>query len=211
MHYYKFNIADWHLATSHLSLEEEAIYFRLINYYYDTEQAIPEETQSVIRRLRLGSNSEIVGIILKEFFTILTFDPDENYNLNNTIIPALSSFVPPTCICINRISSSLPVSVTSFSSCSPICPSQTPTPTHTPTPTRTPTPTKNNWLLSLCTGGGPSTAIVSPSGPVPGPSNYLCLVGIPNSTYSFTSLTTSSPNQTLLSVKGGACSGGTCP
>ena len=70
MYYYKFNIADWHLATSHLSLEEEAIYCRLINYYYDTEQAIPEETQSVIRRLRLGSYSEIVGIILKEFFTL---------------------------------------------------------------------------------------------------------------------------------------------
>jgi uncharacterized protein YdaU (DUF1376 family) len=70
MYYYKFNIADWHLATSHLSLEEEAIYFRLINYYYDTEQAIPEETHSVIRRLRLGSYSEIVGIILKEFFTL---------------------------------------------------------------------------------------------------------------------------------------------
>jgi uncharacterized protein YdaU (DUF1376 family) len=70
MYYYKFNIADWHLATSHLSLEEEAIYFRLINFYYDTEQAIPVETQSVIRRLRLGSYSEIVGIILKEFFTL---------------------------------------------------------------------------------------------------------------------------------------------
>jgi uncharacterized protein YdaU (DUF1376 family) len=70
MYYYKFNIADWHLATSHLSLEEEVIYFRLINYYYDTEQAIPEETQSVIRRLRLGSYSETVGIILKEFFTL---------------------------------------------------------------------------------------------------------------------------------------------
>jgi uncharacterized protein YdaU (DUF1376 family) len=70
MYYYKFNIADWHLATSHLSLEEEAIYFRLINYYYDTEKPIPEETQSVIRRLRLGSNSDIVGIILKEFFTL---------------------------------------------------------------------------------------------------------------------------------------------
>ncbi len=70
MYYYKFNIADWHLATSHLSLEEEAIYFRLINFYYDTEQAIPVETQSVIRRLRLGSYSETVGIILKEFFIL---------------------------------------------------------------------------------------------------------------------------------------------
>jgi uncharacterized protein YdaU (DUF1376 family) len=72
MHYYKFNIADWHLATSHLSLEEEAIYFRLINYYYDTEQPIPEETQTVVRRLRLGSYSDTVTVILNEFFELST-------------------------------------------------------------------------------------------------------------------------------------------
>jgi uncharacterized protein YdaU (DUF1376 family) len=72
MYYYKFNIADWHLATSHLSLEEEAIYFRLINYYYDTEQPIPEETQTVIRRLRLGSYSDTVMVILNEFFELST-------------------------------------------------------------------------------------------------------------------------------------------
>jgi uncharacterized protein YdaU (DUF1376 family) len=70
MHYYKFNIADWHLATSHLMLEEEAIYFKLINYYYDTEQPIPKETQTVIRRLRLGSYSETVGLVLSEFFLL---------------------------------------------------------------------------------------------------------------------------------------------
>jgi len=69
MHYYKFNISKWHLSTSHLSLEEEAVYFRLINYYYDTESPIPLETQSVIRRLRLGNHSDIVDTILHEFFT----------------------------------------------------------------------------------------------------------------------------------------------
>ena len=68
MHYYKFNIADWHLATSHLSLEEEAIYFKLINFYYDSESPIPLETQTVIRRLRLGSHTVSVGLILEEFF-----------------------------------------------------------------------------------------------------------------------------------------------
>ena len=72
MHYYKFNISDWHLATSHLSLEEEAIYFKLINYYYDTEQPIPTETQTVIRRLRLGSYSDTVQVILNEFFELST-------------------------------------------------------------------------------------------------------------------------------------------
>jgi len=68
MHYYKFNIADWHLATSHLTLEEEAIYFKLVNFYYDTEQPIPLETQMVIRRLRLGSYVDSVGLVLDEFF-----------------------------------------------------------------------------------------------------------------------------------------------
>ena len=69
MHYYKFNISDWHLATSHLSLEEEAIYFKLINFYYDSEQYIPLETQTVIRRLRLTNYSELFEQILHEFFT----------------------------------------------------------------------------------------------------------------------------------------------
>ena len=68
MHYYKFNIADWALHTAHLSLEEEAVYFRLINHYYDSEKPIPLETQSVIRRLRLVSHSETVSVILDEFF-----------------------------------------------------------------------------------------------------------------------------------------------
>lgn len=68
MHYYKFNISDWHLATSHLSLEEEAIYFKLINFYYDSEKAIPLETQSVCRRLRLANYLKLVETVLHEFF-----------------------------------------------------------------------------------------------------------------------------------------------
>ena len=70
MHYYKFEIATWHLHTSHLSLIEEAVYFRLINFYYDTESPIPKETQSVIRRLRLSEYSDIVAQILGEFFEL---------------------------------------------------------------------------------------------------------------------------------------------
>lgn len=68
MHYYKFNIGDWVLHTNHLSLEEEAIYFRLINFYYDTEKPIPLETQSVFRRLRFGSDAALATSILSEFF-----------------------------------------------------------------------------------------------------------------------------------------------
>lgn len=72
MHYYKFDISTWYLATNHLTLEEEAIYFRLLNYYYHTEQIIPKETQSVIRKLRLGNYMDTVNNILNEFFTLET-------------------------------------------------------------------------------------------------------------------------------------------
>jgi len=70
VHYYKFNLSAWVQSTAHLSLEEEAIYFRLINHYYDTEQPIPEETAQVFRRLRLAACQEKAGQILDEFFTL---------------------------------------------------------------------------------------------------------------------------------------------
>jgi uncharacterized protein YdaU (DUF1376 family) len=69
VHYYKFNIPAWSLSTAHLSLEEEAVYFRLVNFYYDTEQPIPIETQPVIRRLRLSGHEALVAQILSEYFT----------------------------------------------------------------------------------------------------------------------------------------------
>lgn len=68
MNYYQFHIADFALHTSHLSLEEEAVYRRLLDYYYDTEAPIPSETQPVIRRLRLNNHLDTVEQILAEFF-----------------------------------------------------------------------------------------------------------------------------------------------
>ena len=68
VHYYKFNISDWQAGTRHLSVEEEAVYLRLINHYYDSEKPIPLETQPVIRRLMLGSHESTVCAILEEFF-----------------------------------------------------------------------------------------------------------------------------------------------
>jgi len=68
VHYYEFNIPAWVLHTSHLTLEEECVYRRLLDYYYDTEKPIPEETKQVIRRLRLVNYESIVVQILGEFF-----------------------------------------------------------------------------------------------------------------------------------------------
>ncbi len=70
MHYYQFDISAWAIHTSHLTVEEEGVYRRLLDYYYDTELPIPEETKSVIRRLRLVNHEDIVASILNEFFDL---------------------------------------------------------------------------------------------------------------------------------------------
>jgi uncharacterized protein YdaU (DUF1376 family) len=71
MHYYKFNIADYRKDTGHLSTIEHGIYRQLIDWYYLDEQPIPEETQMVIRRLRLGSD-EVMFLqnVLSDFFVL---------------------------------------------------------------------------------------------------------------------------------------------
>jgi uncharacterized protein YdaU (DUF1376 family) len=75
MHYYQFNIGDYIKDTAHLELVEDAIYRRLIDHYYMTESPIPNETQTVIKRLRLGSVEVILQAILVEFFHL---NPDDN-------------------------------------------------------------------------------------------------------------------------------------
>ncbi len=68
MHYYKFEISVWNLHTAHLTLVEEAVYRRLIDHYYDTEQPIGLDCKGMIRRLRLDGYEEQVITVLNEFF-----------------------------------------------------------------------------------------------------------------------------------------------
>jgi uncharacterized protein YdaU (DUF1376 family) len=70
MHYYKFNIKDWTRDTAHLSVEEEGVYRRLLDHYYETESPIPAETHPLIRRLRLAGHEKALEIILSEFFVL---------------------------------------------------------------------------------------------------------------------------------------------
>lgn len=67
MHYYTFHPADYLLDTSHLEPMEDLAYRRLLDYYYTNESPIPNETQLVSRRLRLGY--DLVMKVLQEFFT----------------------------------------------------------------------------------------------------------------------------------------------
>ena len=67
MHYFQFEIKEWIANTAHLSLEEEAAYFRLIFYYYDSEKPIPiENLDMVFRKCRIPS--DLGSFILVEFF-----------------------------------------------------------------------------------------------------------------------------------------------
>lgn len=70
MHYYKFNIADYRKDTAHLSRLEHSIYRDLIDWYYLDEAPIPEETQTVSRRLRLVTQEEATALnsVLNDFF-----------------------------------------------------------------------------------------------------------------------------------------------
>ena len=72
MHYYTFNIADYRKDTGHLSTLEHGIYRQLLDWYYLEEVPIPKETQTVIRRLRLGSDSDIQSLqnVLNDFFIL---------------------------------------------------------------------------------------------------------------------------------------------
>ena len=72
MHYYNFNIADYRKDTGHLSTLEHGIYRQLLDWYYLDEKPIPKETQSVLRRLRLGSESDALALqnVLNDFFVL---------------------------------------------------------------------------------------------------------------------------------------------
>lgn len=72
MHYYTFNIGDYRKDTGHLTTLEHGIYRQLLDWYYLNEKPIPKETQTVIRRLRLESESDIKSLqnVLDDFFVL---------------------------------------------------------------------------------------------------------------------------------------------
>jgi uncharacterized protein YdaU (DUF1376 family) len=68
MHYYQFNIGDYIKNTLHLSIEEDLAYRRLLDFYYDSEQPIPNDIPWVSRRLRMSS--DVIESVLNEFFVL---------------------------------------------------------------------------------------------------------------------------------------------
>lgn len=73
MNHYPHHIGDFNNATRHLTRIERSIYRDLLDLYYDTERAIPAETQWVCRRLLAVTQEErdAVSLVLGEFFTLI--------------------------------------------------------------------------------------------------------------------------------------------
>lgn len=68
MHFYKFNIKDYTVNTTHLTNDEDLAYRRLLDLYYTDEQPIPNNNQLVSRRIRIAA--EVVNVVLNEFFVL---------------------------------------------------------------------------------------------------------------------------------------------
>lgn len=69
MYYYLFHIGDYRAATAHLTNEEDLTYRRLLDWYYDTEQPIPQsDIERISRRLRITPSVAIT--ILEDFFKL---------------------------------------------------------------------------------------------------------------------------------------------
>jgi uncharacterized protein YdaU (DUF1376 family) len=65
-------VGDYRKDTGHLTTLEHGIYRQLLDWYYLDETPIPKETQTVIRRLRLGSDADIQSLqnVLNDFFVL---------------------------------------------------------------------------------------------------------------------------------------------
>jgi len=68
MNFYPFHIGDYISHTSHLTDEEDLTYRRMIDLYYMTEVAFPNDAAWVARRVK--SNPAIVLTLLNEFFEL---------------------------------------------------------------------------------------------------------------------------------------------
>lgn len=68
MNYYSFHVGDYAVNTIHLSDEEDLIYRRLIDLYYQTERPITIDVDRAARLIRKSGQVALVESVLSEFF-----------------------------------------------------------------------------------------------------------------------------------------------
>lgn len=68
MHHYPFHPGDYLLDTAHLEPMHDLCYRRMLDLYYVSEQALPDDKQLLSKRLRV--DQQLLEEILTEFFTL---------------------------------------------------------------------------------------------------------------------------------------------
>jgi uncharacterized protein YdaU (DUF1376 family) len=68
MNFYSFHIGDWMSHTRHLTLEEEAIYRRMLDQYYLHERPLNGRSTDIARLINARGTEDTVEAILNEFF-----------------------------------------------------------------------------------------------------------------------------------------------
>lgn len=68
MNWYKFQVRDYLISTSHLADAEDLAYRRLLDLYYLSEKSIPGPVSAIAQRIKL--DIDCVQPVLDEFFTI---------------------------------------------------------------------------------------------------------------------------------------------
>lgn len=70
MHYYQFNIGDYHSHTGHLDYIEDIAYRRMIDWYYLHESPLPDSTEDIARLIRMRDQITCIDSLLSEYFTL---------------------------------------------------------------------------------------------------------------------------------------------
>ena len=68
MHYYSFNIGDYHSHTNHLDPMEDIAYRRMMDFCYLNEIALPDDVDEIARLIRMRTHTGCIAIVLREFF-----------------------------------------------------------------------------------------------------------------------------------------------
>lgn len=68
MHYYQFNIGDYHTHTLHLNEMEDLAYRRMLDWCYLHEKELPLDCEQIARLIRMRSHTDSIAVVLEEFF-----------------------------------------------------------------------------------------------------------------------------------------------
>lgn len=73
MHYYQFNIGDYHSHTSHLDPLEDIAYRRMLDWIYLHESPLPDNVQQIAKFIRMRDEYERITDVLQEFFDLTEY------------------------------------------------------------------------------------------------------------------------------------------